>query len=205
MQLFFGWLAWLLTVLGGYLAVLGAVLCLSCGLYYAAELAEEHSVLTGRLLGHATKGVVAGHVVLWLDGFPFGRCLTGVLCHGVYAWLLNDYPRLELSSPAFLLAVVAFLVAHYSWFSFLAGGGGPFLPFVNSLGFFAVFVWLVPFSLFVSLSINDNELPLGAHQAPRSSSLFKRLADGARGLYGDNVAPALQRGAERVAPHGKRY
>ncbi len=24
MQLFFGWLAWLLTVLGGYLAVLGA-------------------------------------------------------------------------------------------------------------------------------------------------------------------------------------
>mgnify|MGYP003311979380 CR=1 FL=1 len=44
MQLFFGWLAWLLTVLGGYLAVLGAVLCLSCGLYYAAELAEDADV-----------------------------------------------------------------------------------------------------------------------------------------------------------------
>ena len=63
MQLFFGWLAWLLTVLGGYLAVLGAVLCLSCGLYYAAELAEEYSVLTGKLLRYATQGVVAGHLL----------------------------------------------------------------------------------------------------------------------------------------------
>ena len=124
MQLFFGWLAWLLTVLGGYLAVLGAVLCLSCGLYYAAELAEEYSVLTGKLLRYATQGVVAGHLLLWLDGFPFGRCVTGILCHGAYAWLLNDYPRLELSSPAFILAILAFLLSHYSWFTFLASGEG---------------------------------------------------------------------------------
>ena len=124
MQLFFGWLAWLLTVSGGYLAVLGAVLCLSCGLYYAAELAEEYSVLTGKLLRYATQGVVAGHLLLWLDGFPFGRCVTGILCHGAYAWLLNDYPRLELSSPAFILAILAFLLSHYSWFTFLASGEG---------------------------------------------------------------------------------
>ena len=203
MQLFFGWLAWLLTVLGGYLAVLGAVLCLSCGLYYAAELAEEYSVLTGKLLKYATQGVVAGHVLLWLDGFPFGRCLTGTICHGAYAWLLNDYPRLELSSPAFILAILAFLLSHYSWFTFLASGEGPFLPFVNSLGFFAVFVWLVPFSLFVSLSINDNELPLGAPQAPRSSSAFRALCDFVRGAYGRTVAPAVQRGFHES--HGKRY
>ena len=150
MQLFFGWLAWLLTVLGGYLAVLGAVLCLSCGLYYAAELAEEYSVLTGKLLKYATQGVVAGHLLLWLDGFPFGRCLTGTICHGAYAWLLNDYPRLELSSPAFILAILAFLLSHYSWFTFLASGEGPFLPFVNSLGFFAVFSSCVFYVVFIA-------------------------------------------------------
>ena len=183
--------------------MLGAVLCLSCGLYYAAELAEEYSVLTGKLLRYATQGVVAGHLLLWLDGFPFGRCVTGILCHGAYAWLLNDYPRLELSSPAFILAILAFLLSHYSWFTFLASGEGPFLPFVNSLGFFAVFVWLVPFSLFVSLSINDNELPLGAPQAPRSSSAFRALCDMVRGAYGRTVAPAVQRGFHES--HGKRY
>ena len=118
MQLFFGWLAWLLTVLGGYLAVLGAVLCLSCGLYYAAELAEEYSVLTGKLLRYATQFVVAGHVLLWLDGFPFGRCLTGTICHGAYAWLLNDYPRLELSSPAFILAILTASIWNASGYYF---------------------------------------------------------------------------------------
>ena len=50
-----GWLAYALTLLGGYLAVFGATLCLSCGLYYAAELAEEHGVLTGRLLGWSPR------------------------------------------------------------------------------------------------------------------------------------------------------
>ena len=100
-------------------------------------------------------------------------------------------------------SVVAFLVDHYSWFSHL---GDPYvapLPFVNSPGFFTLFVWLVPFSLFVSLSINDNELPLGRPEAPRSSTAFRRLADWIREAY----AEAFRAGAQAAAPrtHDKFY
>lgn len=197
-----GYLAHGLTLLGGYLAVIGATLCLSCGLYYAAELAEEYSVLTGRLLGYATKVVLALHVLLWADGFPFDRCVVGLACHGCYAWLLNDFPRLELTSPAFLLSVVAFLAGHYSWFRHLADFSVEPMPFLNSLGFFAVFVWLVPFSLFISLSINDNELPFGAAaQRPKSSNAFRRVVDGVRSAYDAVVRPGVKRAADAVAPH----
>ena len=73
----------------------------------------------------------------------------------------------------------------------------------EGVGAYDLFVWLVPFSLFVSLSINDNELPLGAPQAPRSSSAFRALCDMVRGAYGRTVAPAVQRGFHES--HGKRY
>ena len=203
-----GYVAHGLTLLGGYLAVIGATLCLSCGLYYAAELAEEYSVLTGRLLGYATKVALALHVLLWLDGFPWTRVAVGLGCHACYAWLLNDFPRLELTSPAFALSVAAFLGSHYSWFQHLGDYAVEPMPFLNSLGFFTVFVWLVPFSLFVSLSINDNELPFGAAAPrPKSSSAFRRVADGARGLYDAVLRPRVARAADSVAPrvHDKYY
>lgn len=196
-----GWVAYLLTLFGGYLAVFGATLCLSCGLYYAAELAEEYSVLTGRLLGYATRGVLVLHVLLWVDGFPLPRVAVGVGCHLCYAFLLSDYPRLELGSPAFVLSVVAFLVGHYSWFQHLADVTFEPMPFVNSLGFFTLFVWLVPFSLFISLSINDNALPFGSTaERPRSANVFKRLVDAARGSYDALLRPGVAAAAERVAP-----
>jgi hypothetical protein len=201
-----GWLAYALTLLGGYLAVFGATLCLSCGLYYAAELAEEHSVLTGRLLGYATRAVVAAHAVLWLDGYPLRRVAAGVACHACYAWLLNDYPRLELSSPAFLASVAAFLGGHYSWFQHLADLSVEPLPFINSLGFFTLFVWLVPFSLFISLSINDNALPFGATAArPKSTSAFRRVVDGARGAYESVLGGRVAAAAAAAAPREKYY
>ena len=131
--------------------------------------------------------------------------MVGAACHGAYAWLLNDYPRLELGSPAFVVSVLAFLADHYSWFMHLADPSIEPLPFVNSLGFFALFVWLVPFSLFVSLSINDNELPLGAAQRPKSTNAFRRLVDSVRGGYRESVQPGLSRASAYVAPHDKRF
>ena len=120
-------------MLGGYLAVLGAVLCLSCGLYYAAELAGGVLRFDGKAAPVRDAGRRGGHLLLWLDGFP----LRTVRHWNFMSWrlrvrLLNDYPA-GPSSPAFILAILAFLLSHYSWFTFLASGEGPFLPFVNSL------------------------------------------------------------------------
>jgi len=73
---------------------------------------------------------------------------------------------------------------------------------VNSLGFFTLFVWLVPFSLFVSLSINDNELPLGRRaETPRSTSAFKRIADWAREGYQSAFKSASRAAAPRTHDH----
>ena len=127
-------------------------------------------------------------------------------CHACYARLLNDYPRLELSSPAFLASVAAFLGGHYSWFQHLADLSVEPLPFINSLGFFTLFVWLVPFSLFISLSINDNALPFGATAArPKSTSAFRRVVDGARGAYESVLGGRVAAAAAAAAPREKYY
>lgn len=76
--------------------------------------------------------------------------------------------------------------------------------FVNSLGFFTLFVWLVPFSLFVSLSINDNALPFGStQQRPKSTNVFKAIVDTVQGWF----SPQAKRAAQYAAPsvHDKYY
>ncbi len=41
-----------------------AVRAQACGLYYMAELAEEYSRLTKKILTHSIQGVIAIHVLL---------------------------------------------------------------------------------------------------------------------------------------------
>ncbi|KAJ1448319.1 transmembrane adaptor Erv26 [Pelagophyceae sp. CCMP2097] len=182
-----------LTLLGGYAALLLLALCIVCGLAYAAELAEEHSVLTGKILARGLGAVVVLHVVLLLDGFAEPRVVfIGALCHCTYALLLFDFPRLEAASPACVASAVAVLGNHWSWQSHFANTADDALPLLDLLGFFLVFVWATPFAFFISLSINEGTLPYGAQAAkPRSTNAFLRLvaAFGARMHAGPCARP----------------
>lgn len=64
--------------------------------------------------------------------------------------------------------------------------------FTQIASFFGICVWLVPFSLFVSLSANDNVLPTMGSSEPRMGSdgkgrrqgLVKAVVDGILGAIG---------------------
>lgn len=91
----------------------------ACGLYYAAELAEEYASATKRIIAYSVLAVVALHGLLLVESFPVLVLAGGIACHAVYGWLLMDFPNVEVFSLKFLFALGALCADHYIWFQYL--------------------------------------------------------------------------------------
>jgi len=136
------------------------VICMGSGLYYLAEIVEEYTVLTKKIIKYTTFIVIGIHVLIliWEDTFPWTYILTGILAHIAYLLLLKDFPFIELTNPFFILAAVAVLADHCLWFMYFNMN---YMEFEEVIAFFTICVWLVPFLYFISLSANENTLPYG--------------------------------------------
>ncbi|KAL1917238.1 uncharacterized protein VTP21DRAFT_4894 [Calcarisporiella thermophila] len=155
-------LMFLLAYAGLGIAFLFATLSLACGLYYLAELVEEYTVMTKKVITWITWTIAALHVILWIsDRLPTFNVLFGLLSLGVYSLNLRTFPFIKLSSPAFILSCVFTLADHFMWFKYFTSH---YYSFSEVASFFGLCVWLVPFAYFISLSANDNALP---HFDPR--------------------------------------
>ncbi|MCJ1366938.1 erv26 super protein [Acarospora aff. strigata] len=151
------------------------------GLYYLSELVEEHTVLAKKLLTRLIYSIISIHLLLTLiDGFPFLLSLLSVGSHVVYAGNLRRFPIVRLGDPLFILSCILVLLNHYllfRHFSHPASYPSSYYPpralssrsayndpgtsptFTEIAAYFGICVWLVPFSLFVSLSAGENVLP----------------------------------------------
>ncbi|KAJ3149704.1 erv26 super protein [Geranomyces michiganensis] len=166
----------LLTYVGAIVGFAFVTLSLACGLYYLAELVEEYTVLTKRIIKITSLATAAAHVLLWLfDGLPFKRILFSLLCHAWYSQLLRTFPEIELASPAFIVSCVLVISDHFVWFFYFTDH---FHTFTEIATFFGLVVWLVPFMYFISLSANEYTLPNFDANAPRkkNSNLVKTIA-----------------------------
>ncbi|KAF9970915.1 erv26 super protein [Actinomortierella ambigua] len=161
---------------GSAIAFLFAVLSIACGLYYLAELVEEYTVQTKRVIKGMTVAVVVIHLLLWLlDGLPFSKILFSLACHGVYSLNLASFPNISLVSLPFLGSCVLVLADHFMWFQYFARH---YHTFSSIASFFGICVWLVPFSYFISLSANDNTLPnfdKTSKQQQKKNGIFKSI------------------------------
>ncbi|ORZ08785.1 transmembrane adaptor Erv26-domain-containing protein [Lobosporangium transversale] len=147
----------LISFAGAVLAFLFTTLSLACGLYYMAELVEEYTVWTKKIIKGLTMVVVVLHISLWLlDGLPFTKILFSLGCHAVYSFNLTNFPFISLTSVPFLLSCVLVLVDHFMWFQYFSRH---YHTFASIASFFGICVWMVPFAYFISLSANDNALP----------------------------------------------
>ncbi|KAI1316532.1 erv26 super protein [Mortierella claussenii] len=147
----------LISYAGAGISFLFATLSLACGLYYMAELVEEYTVLTKKIIKGLTLIVVVLHLSLWLlDGLPFLKILFSLGCHAVYSFNLLNFPYISLMSAPFLLSCVLVLVDHFMWFQYFSRR---YYSFMSIASFFGICVWMIPFSYFISLSANDNALP----------------------------------------------
>eukprot|EP00042_Codosiga_hollandica_P030666 m.179333 g.179333 ORF g.179333 m.179333 type:complete len:272 (-) comp53420_c0_seq7:21-836(-) len=148
----------------GYLsqAVLAviALLSIASGLYYLAELVEEYTVVTKRVISHTIKAIVVLQIVLAAcEEVSVGVAGAGVVAHVLYARLLKTFPFCSFTSLQFLASAVALGVHQYLVFVFFTS---TWFATDQVVGYFTLCVWLVPFALFVSLCANDNVLPTHA-------------------------------------------
>ena len=162
------------TYLGGYLLLVLLALCVATGLFYLAEVVEEHAKLLRRVLNFATLLVLTLHALLLVTESHPLRCLaSSAAAHLAYATLLPAFPALRLLSPrvllsAFLLVASTFLWGQHFW-------QDTYAPLEHAVGFAAVMLWFVPFWLGLALAGDGAALPTQTQPLGRSFS-----GDGAR-------------------------
>jgi hypothetical protein len=189
-----------LTTLFGYVALITSALCIACGLYCLAEVAEEYSSLAKRVLKGMLLAVAVFHALFLVAGVPFFTILVSLLCQLCYASLLPSFPFVDPFSLPSLAAMAGVLVSHYAWFNFFASN---YTPIFQVTGFFLIVIWSVPLGFFVSLSIGDDALPVGAlgervgskgsgagnagGNAPKQTNAFKFVFDAVAKHYNNFV------------------
>ena len=184
MEIAGGRLLWLFGFISSYIAVVCVALSVAVGLYYVAELAEEYTTISGKIIKYSTLVVMGLHLVLMLDGLPIYNTLVGLACHACYYSLLKGFPFVNTLSLEALLSVVAFVVSHFVWFQYYTDFtyGMVRHDFLTVLGFFFVMLWMIPIGLFVSISVNDNVLP-GVGPSMTSSNGINNSGGGSRNIF----------------------
>lgn len=113
-------------------------------------------------------------------------------CHIIYLQNFSStWPLISLTSPTFILSCLGVVVDHFMWFTYFARQaqkarqqsrnrfytGQPAdavqYSFWETTSFFATCIWLIPLFLFLSLSANDNALPISSPS--KSMANFPKL------------------------------
>lgn len=148
---------YLLSWVSSILHIIFCTLSLAAGLYYIAEAVEEYTVMTAKIIKYmiyATSIIMLG--LFFIEGMPFYLVAALLLSNVDHYFLLNEFPFISLSSPTFIAGAVLVFVNHYLAFQYFAN---VYYSFSEILAYFTLNLWLVPFSFFVSLSINEYTLP----------------------------------------------
>ncbi|KAG0686978.1 erv26 super protein, partial [Pichia californica] len=115
-------------------------------------------------------------LLLLFDSFPFKLVLFSLFSNFIYNLNLKNFQNLKLSNPIFLLTCLLSFLNHYLWFNYF---NNPYIPtiderlnpnfispyypsFTEIASFFAICIWLFPFALFISISSNENGLPVSS-------------------------------------------
>jgi hypothetical protein len=152
------WFLYLLSWLSTGIQICFVTMAIAAGLYYLAELVEEYTVLTAKIIRWMIILSLATYVGLFLfESLPVSMVVCGIIAQVTHLALLARFPFFSISSPNFVAAMVMVLINHYLAFSFF---GTNFYPFAEVMAYFTICQWMVPFAFFVSLSINENVLPM---------------------------------------------
>ncbi|KAL1843874.1 hypothetical protein VTJ49DRAFT_7225 [Mycothermus thermophilus] len=207
---------WILPLVGYLGSVVGfcfMTLAIASGLYYLSELVEEHTVMAKRFLTKLIYSIMALQLLLCLiDRFPFFPTALGIFSHFIYLGNMRRFPFVKLSDPLFLTSCVLVLLNHYVWFKHFSSHQerayqnmstyydtpSDIPSFSQIASYFGLCVWLVPFSLFVSLSASDNVLPTMGSEPSSSPSMDvggKRKNQGMAKALVDTIRGTIAQGS----------
>jgi len=155
-------LSWMSTLIHITLCTLS----LAAGLYYIAEVVEEYTVLTAKVIRYMIYATSVAFVGIYLfESFPFYMVLFGILTNLDYYIVLSSFPSISLSSISFITGLILVLINHYFAFQYFTT---VYYPFPEILAYFTICLWLIPFAFFISLSINEYTLPTMHTSNPQS-------------------------------------
>ena len=188
----------------GWFAILVLALSIASLLYLLCDLAEENVGFTRPFLKHSIQIICAMYLLMGVTDpdVPLLKCAIGVACHVAYLPLMRTFPVLQNPlSPVPIIALAATIANHISWFRhFLAAAGtaGGAISATGMLGFFFLFVWMVPLGFFVSMITADECLPMGisSNSGEKKTGMLKRLLDKLlqrKDAVVSNVAPGLSK------------
>ncbi|CAH1379356.1 hypothetical protein MTP99_003188 [Tenebrio molitor] len=157
---------WFLTYIS-YLAIIVQLIfitiAIAAGLYYLAELVEEYSSIAKKCIWWTNTAVTVLYLLLWLfENFPTHMVGFGILAQISHFCILRHFPCVSLISLEFVAAVILLVLNHYFAFQYFAA---VHYVFSEVVAYFVLWLWLVPFALFVSLSANDSVLPTITEQS----------------------------------------
>jgi len=158
------WFLWILSWVSLAVQICFITLSLAAGLYYLAEVVEEYTVVTSKIIKWVTLTTLVVYGCLFaFEDMTGTMVVCGVLSQLLHLALLQDFPYFALTSPSFIAAIVMVIVNHYLAFQFFAEN---YYIFSEVMAYFTLCLWLVPFAFFVSLSANENVLPTMAEKRP---------------------------------------
>ncbi|XP_015705645.1 LOW QUALITY PROTEIN: protein TEX261 [Coturnix japonica] len=166
------WFLYALSWLSLLLQVAFVTLAIAAGLYYLAELVEEYTVVTRRIIKYMIWGPYGGTMGHYGDtlGTHWGPQWDTQGGIGVLGVTLGPhwFPMVPLWSP--LVPYGAIMVPIVSLWCHCGPHWFPMVPLWSPLvlygatppqvlAYFTFCLWLIPFSFFVSLSAGENVLP----------------------------------------------
>ncbi|KAL5238762.1 hypothetical protein ACI65C_006172 [Semiaphis heraclei] len=131
---------------------------IGAGVYYLAEFVEEHTSLTKKVIKWTIHVVIICHIGLYIfDNIPLTLIALGLLSHIVYYFLLTDFPHFNLTSVSFISSIILLIGNHVLALKFFQQR---YTTISEVFSYFTVCLWMVPFMFILSLSANDNTLPI---------------------------------------------
>ncbi|XP_017473216.1 PREDICTED: protein TEX261 [Rhagoletis zephyria] len=130
---------------------------IAAGLYYIAELVEEYTQTARKLITFMISATVFVYILfIFCDNLPWSMILCGFAAQAFHGLIMTSFPFIRFLSVPFIGALVFLIINHFLAFQHFTS---VYYPFMQVLAYFTICLWMVPFSLFVSLSANDNVLP----------------------------------------------
>lgn len=156
------------------ISIIGAVIGFIGFLYRAIHYIEEYPNRAKEKIKILAYTVWAFHLLLLYRGFSIWVVLFSCLAQGLFYNLLEDYPNIETGGAGFVTAAVVAFINHGLFLtSMLRSQFGLF----EILFYFFGIVWALPFSIFISLTANDEIITIGGNKKPIRRTMVGKVLD----------------------------
>jgi len=132
------------------------LICFAQGLFYIADVVEEHGQIAKKVLKGILYGEIVLHFLLFFDrDTPLLQVFIGLVAHLIYLALLPQFPFVNVQSPLAIASGIASIVNHFSWFFHVLLSDTYFYTYAEIGAIFSICVWLCPLAFVVSLSSTE--------------------------------------------------